>query len=141
MSDGTYAGDVSPKEAWEILAKEPDAVLVDCRTDAEWNFVGIPDLERLGKQVVLIPWQLFPTMAHNGAFVDQVTANGGTAEAPVLLLCRSGARSRNAAVALTAAGFKRAYNVRDGFEGPHDAHKHRGATAGWKNDGLPWKQG
>jgi rhodanese-related sulfurtransferase len=57
MSDGLYAGDVSPEEAWNILAKEPEAVLVDCRTDAEWNFVGVPDLYSLGKQVALIPWR------------------------------------------------------------------------------------
>lgn len=141
MSDGSYAGDVSPEEAWDILAKESDAVLVDCRTDAEWNFVGIPDLDGLGKQVALIPWQVFPSMTHNGEFVDQVAAQGAKTDAPVLFLCRSGARSRSAAVALTAAGFQRAYNVSDGFEGPHDGDQHRGKTAGWKADGLPWKQG
>lgn len=141
MSDGSYAGDVSPKEAWELLTSDPDAVLVDCRTDAEWNFVGIPDLESLGKQVALVPWQVFPSMELNGQFVDHVASHGAKADAPVLLLCRSGARSRNAAIALTASGFRRAYNVSDGFEGPHDSERHRGTTAGWKHDGLPWKQG
>jgi rhodanese-related sulfurtransferase len=141
MSDGLYAGDVSPEEAWDILAKEPEAVLVDCRTDAEWNFVGVPDLYSLGKQVALIPWQVFPTMAHNSKFVDQVAAQGAKADATVLFLCRSGARSRNAAMALTAAGFHLAYNVSDGFEGPHNGDRQRGKTAGWKADGLPWKQG
>ena len=140
MSNG-YAGDVSPKEAWDILSKEPDAVLVDCRTDAEWNFVGLPDLSNLGKQVVLVPWQVFPAMNPNPRFVDQVSAEGAKPDAPVLFLCRSGARSRSAAIAATAAGFRKAYNVSDGFEGPHDGDKHRGQVAGWKATGLPWRQG
>ena len=74
MNSGSYAGDLTPKEAWEILAKEPDAVLVDCRTDAEWNFVGLPDLSGVGKEVALIPWQVFPSMGGNPRFVEQVSA-------------------------------------------------------------------
>ena len=50
--------DISPKETWDALAADKDAVLIDVRTDAEWNFVGLPDLMALGKQVVLIPWQI-----------------------------------------------------------------------------------
>ena len=141
MNSGSYAGDLTPKEAWEILAKEPDAVLVDCRTDAEWNFVGMPDLSGVGKEIVLIPWQVFPSMGGNPRFVEQVSAEGAKPDAPVLFLCRSGARSRSAAIAATAAGFKKAYNVSDGFEGPHNGEKHRGEVAGWKAAGLPWRQG
>lgn len=58
----------------------------------------------------------------------------------VYLICRSGARSRAAAEALTAAGLGPAYNVADGFEGQHDAAQHR-TVGGWKNSGLPWRQG
>ena len=39
-----YAGDITPEEAWKLLVDDPEAVLVDCRTDAEWRFVGVPDL-------------------------------------------------------------------------------------------------
>ena len=60
---------------------------------------------------------------------------------PVLLLCRSGQRSRFAAEALTALGYETCFNVADGFEGPPDDRHHRGATAGWKASGLPWIQG
>ena len=58
----------------------------------------------------------------------------------VYLICRSGVRSVAAATALTAAGLGPAYNVLEGFEGPHDAQGHR-SLAGWKNAGLPWRQG
>ena len=39
----SYAGDITPEEAWKLLSDNPDAVLVDCRTEAEWRFVGVPD--------------------------------------------------------------------------------------------------
>lgn len=135
-----YSGDATPKQAWEILQQNPDAVLVDVRTQPEWVFVGVPDLSPLSKRAVFIPWQVYPAMQVNGEFVKQVAAAGAKPDAPVLFLCRSGARSRSAAIALTQAGFSRAYNIAGGFEGPHDPQKHRGAQAGWKADGLPWIQ-
>ena len=141
MTDDSYAGDVTPKKAWEILAEEPGAVLVDVRTDAEWGFVGIPDLSEHGKDLVRVPWQQFPSMAMNADFAGQVAANGVDRSATVFFLCRSGQRSHAAAIAMTAAGFGPCYNVANGFEGPSDAECHRGTVAGWKFDGLPWRQG
>jgi len=140
-SDGSYAGDVTPAEAWEILEGEADAILIDVRTDAEWNYVGVPNLSSLGKKPALIAWQIFPTGALNPRFVDDVAKLGIRKDATVLLLCRTGGRSKAAAQALTAAGFSASYNVLDGFEGGHDANQHRGTRAGWKAVGLPWGQG
>jgi rhodanese-related sulfurtransferase len=79
-------------------------------------------------------------MQVNSEFVKQVQAAGAKPDAPVLFLCRSGARSKAAAIALTQAGYGRAYNISGGFEGPHDAKKHRGAKEGWKASDLPWIQ-
>ena len=135
-----YGGDVSPKDAWTILKESPEAVLVDCRTQPEWVFVGVPDLRSLSKETLFIPWQVFPAMQVNSEFADQVKASGAQEDAPVLVICRSGARSRSAAIKLTAAGFGRAYNVADGFEGGHDENRHRGQNEGWKAGGLPWMQ-
>lgn len=135
-----YGGDVTPQQAWEILQQNPDTVLVDVRTQPEWVFVGVPDLSPLGKRAVFIPWQVFPSMQVNTEFVKQVQAAGATPDAPVLFLCRSGGRSMAAARALAQAGFTRAYNIAGGFEGPHDAQKHRGGKDGWKAVGLPWVQ-
>lgn len=140
MPAGPYAGDLSPKEAWDLLAKEPGARLVDVRTDAEWAFVGGPDTAPLGKPTERISWQVFPAMAINPAFADQVAASAADKSQPILFLCRSGARSRDAAITLTQAGFTRCYNIADGFEGPMDPARHRGAVSGWKASGLPWKQ-
>jgi rhodanese-related sulfurtransferase len=131
---------VPPMKVWEALSKEPQAQLVDVRTDAEWNFVGLPDLSSLGKQVVPLQWQLYPTMAHNAAFADQLKEVGFTQDHHIYFICRSGQRSYAAAQAAQAAGFPHAYNVADGFEGGVDADGHRGVAAGWKAEGLPWRQ-
>ena len=140
MSEG-YAGDLAPTEAWKFLAEDPAAVLIDVRTNAEWSYVGLPDLSPLGKQTLKIAWQLFPEMRVNQDFLHGVAAQGIGPEQPVLLLCRSGVRSQAAARYLTQHGFKTAYNVADGFEGPLDTARHRGIAAGWKASGLPWQQG
>lgn len=136
-----YAGEISPADAWKRLASDLSAKVIDVRTQAEWSFVGVPDLAPVGKQVLLVSWQVFPTMARNDAFVAQVEAHGVKKDDTLLLLCRSGVRSRAAAELLTQLGYSGAWNITDGFEGPHDATKHRGAVAGWKASGLPWAQG
>ncbi|GAB2661462.1 rhodanese-like domain-containing protein [Gordonia jinhuaensis] len=134
----SYAGDVTPEQAWETLSTDPDAVLVDCRTQAEWAFVGVPELGAIGKAVVLIEWNHFPG-GHNDAFVDQLRAAGVRDDQTVLFLCRSGQRSIGAAQAATAAGVGKSYNILDGFEGGLDADGHRGSV-GWRAVGLPWRQ-
>jgi rhodanese-related sulfurtransferase len=137
----SYAGDIAPKEAWEMLAADRAATLVDVRTRPEWGFVGIPDLRNLGKKPVLLSWQVYPEMQVDADFVAKLkTQLPADPDAPVLFLCRSGARSRAAAEALTAAGYRRCYNVSQGFEGDKDAESHRGTRGGWKAASLPWMQ-
>jgi rhodanese-related sulfurtransferase len=131
---------VAPTQTWEALQADESAQLVDVRTDVEWNFVGVPDLQGSGKQAVLIPWQIYPTMQRNGSFATDLKQAGLTEDHALYFICRSGARSMAAAEAARAAGFARVFNVADGFEGPPDSFGHRGATAGWKAEGLPWRQ-
>ena len=136
----SYAGDVTPEQAWSALRDEPAAVLVDVRTRAEWSYVGLPDLGEIGKDVVLVEWLSYPDGRVNERFVDELAASGVGKEQPVYFLCRSGVRSVSAAEAATASGWSESHNVLEGFEGPHDAQRHR-AVAGWKVAGLPWVQG
>ena len=131
---------VAPTQTWEALQANENAQLVDVRTDAEWNFVGVPELRAAGKKTILIPWQVYPTMQRNGGLSDDLKRAGLTPDHTLYFICRSGARSMAAAAAAQAAGFPRVFNVADGFEGPPDVQGHRGATAGWKADGLPWRQ-
>lgn len=140
MTDAKLAGEIPSAEAWDLLKRDSGSVLVDVRTVAEWQFVGMPDLSEIGKQVMFQSWQVYPDMAVDDGFVDKVRAAGVRPDQTVLLMCRSGQRSRSAGLALAAAGFGRTYNVSDGFEGRLDEDGHRGRVEGWKAAGLPWVQ-
>ncbi len=135
MSD--RIGELTLDEAWTMLSEDPAAVLIDVRTAAEWNFVGVPDLDAIDKQPRFIEWIRFPDGAPNPEFLAQATADL-TAGQPVLLLCRSGARSLAAANVLRDAGYGPTYNITAGFEGPLDEHGHR--SGGWRHAGLAWRQ-
>src|SRR5699024_12176981 len=102
--------------------------------------VGASDLTSgIGRTTAFVEWNTYPEGTRNENFLAQLAEAGVTAEAPVVFLCRSGARSLAAAEAATAAGFGPAYNVLDGFEGATNTDGHRGDT-GWRAEGLPWKQ-
>ena len=131
-------------EAWGRLSHDPKAQLVDVRTKAEWNFVGVPDLSPIGRAAILIEWQTYPQGSSPGDFAercaDALRTAGAEADTDVYFLCRSGARSLSAARAVSASGFNKCHNIAEGFEGALDDHRHRGAE-GWKAAGLPWYQG
>jgi len=136
----TYAGDLTPLEAWTLLKDDAQAVLVDVRTEAEWRYVGVPDASDAGKRAHLIEWNTYPAGTRNPDFLAQIQATGVEPGQPIVFLCRSGQRSIGAAEAATAAGLGPAYNILEGFEGATDEHGHRGVQ-GWKAAGLPWHQG
>jgi rhodanese-related sulfurtransferase len=133
--------EVTPRQAYEALHRDPRAFLLDVRSSAEWTFVGQPILSR---DVLAVEWQSYPGMALNSAFVSQaarvIAAAGGDQGSPIYVICRSGGRSRAAASALMAAGYD-AINVAQGFEGDLDpATGRRSSVNGWKQAGLPWRQ-
>lgn len=125
---------LDPKQAWALLQENPSAVLIDVRTAIEHGFVGHPP------KAIHIAWKEFPSMQLNTQFVEQVKQHAPDENAPILLLCRSGVRSVEAAKALEAAGYRHLVNILEGFEGPIDEHKHRGNLGGWRFHDLPWEQ-
>jgi rhodanese-related sulfurtransferase len=133
----TYAGDVTPVDAYGLLEGNSDTVLIDVRTPVELSYVGLPDLAGIGKQVVAVPWH--PQLTGD-QLNEQLTAAGVQATDQLLFICRSGVRSQHAAKLATQVGFARSHNVIHGFEGNLDGAGHRGTLEGWKVDGLPWKQ-
>lgn len=137
--------DVSAQDAWRALKENSNTVLIDVRTRAEWAFVGLPDLAEIGKPVLTVEWQTFPDSRVDPGFADRLSEllerAGATKDTSLFFLCRSGTRSRAAAQSMLARGYAHCHNVADGFEGPLDASRHRGGTAGWKAAGLPWVQG
>ncbi len=140
-----HIDDVAVTDVWERLKADQRAVLVDVRTRAEWAFVGLPDLSGLDKRLLTQEWQTFPDSKVDPAFAQRLgaalKAAGVGEDDEIFFICRSGGRSRMAAEALAANGFRRCRNVAEGFEGPLDPGRHRGRLTGWKAAGLPWVQG
>lgn len=124
---------LTPKEAFDFLKKNPEAVFIDVRSDIEHMFVGHP------QNAMLIPWIDGPDWEVNPDFVPQVK-KAASMDRPVVLICRSGKRSVDAGNALEQAGLKDVYNVLHGFEGDLDDGHHRNSINGWRFEGLPWVQ-
>lgn len=145
MGGEVHIDSLSVEETWARLQRDRDSVLIDVRTNAEWAYVGLPDLSSIGKRPVQVEWLVFPGDRLNTAFVDRVAAAlasiGANKDSELFFICRSGGRSLKAAQAMAAAGHARCRNVAEGFEGPLDPHRHRGSIGGWKAKGLPWVQG
>ena len=133
---------VTPLQAFELLSKEPRAVLIDVRSEMEFLFVGHPE------GAVHVPWIDEPEWDVNPNFVKHVrqvmlgglSHSSEQSSAPVLLICRSGKRSLEAGEKLIEAGFTDVYNVTEGFEGELDDHHHRSSLGEWRFHGLPWAQ-
>jgi rhodanese-related sulfurtransferase len=127
----SYAGAVTPPEAWRLMRAQQGR-LIDVRTNVECHFVGrVPDAPN-------IEWHGGDARARE-IFLHQLR-EVAREEETLLLLCRSGVRSHRAAEAATAAGFRHAYNILEGFEGKLDNARQRGRIDGWRFHGLPWIQ-
>jgi len=124
---------LTPKQAFEFLKSNPEAVFVDVRSDIEHMFVGHPE------GAMLIPWIDGPDWEVNPDFVSQIK-KAASANRPVVLICRSGKRSQEAGETLEKAGLTEVYNVLHGFEGDLNDEHHRNSINGWRFDGLPWVQ-
>ena len=106
----------------KFLTNNPNTVLLDVRTEDEWNTVGKPDTKELGIK------SFFITISQDPSFIESVKRNINKKE-QVLVMCAAGGRSIIAANLLAKEGYN-ALNVSDGFSG-------NGQDPGWKNLGLP----
>ena len=130
-----YAGAVSPRIAYEILEKLPEARIVDVRTHAEREWVGrVPDS-------IHIEWNQWPGGTRNPDFAASLSAALPSKQTPLFFLCRSGVRSHAAATLAKELGYEYAFNILEGFEGDKNAQGHRNTVGGWRVAGLPWVQG
>ncbi len=142
MPEGDYAGDVSSEDAWSALQSDPAAVLVDVRTQVEWQLIGKPDLSSLSKEPVYLQWVTMQGMNEN--FLAELQASleerDVAKEAPIYFMCQSGGRSKMAAMQCTGLGYTQCFNMAEGFEGELDEQQHRNSVNGWKVAKLPWTQ-
>lgn len=136
-----YKADITPKEAWDMLSEDKEALLIDVRTESEWKFVGIPDLTSINKELKLKEWRTSFDMSINPNFYEELDNEVLDKNSRLLFLCRTGGRSAEAATLMTDHGFENCYNVKFGFEGDLDENFHRGNKNGWKANHLPWRQG
>jgi rhodanese-related sulfurtransferase len=126
-----YAGALTPREAFEVLQANPQAVLVDVRTQAELALVGrIP-------AAINIEWAFYPGMVPNPDFAKQL-AEQLDKNLALIFMCRTGGRSHSAALVAQQLGFAHAYNMLEGFEGEANTQKQRTTINGWKHADLPW---
>ena len=109
-------------EITKFLEKNPKAVLLDVRTEDEWNTVGKPISESLGIKTYFI------TIGKDSSFIESVKKEIDK-ENQILVMCAAGGRSIIAANLLQNEGYK-VRNISDGFSG-------NGQDLGWKNSGLP----
>ena len=110
--------ELSPPETYAALSEDDTAVLIDCRSAAEWHFTGIPDLSAIGKKPLLV------AIADEGGrpnpdFVSQVSETVDV-KTPVYVICRVGGRSANACRMLAEADFTTLANVTE----RHDLRMH-----------------
>lgn len=133
---------LSPKEAHQLCLDDVRTLLIDIRSSMEYLFVGHP----VG--AVHVPWIDEPEWIVNPNFLIDVRKLilGGVSSSDssdgvhIILICRSGKRSKEAGKVLVDAGLTNVYHVEQGFEGELDSEHHRSTVDGWRHSGLPWEQ-
>ena len=113
---------IKSSEIKKFIESNPDTVLLDVRTEDEWNTVGKPNTKDLGIK------SFFITISQDQSFLDKVKDKINKKN-KVLVICAAGGRSIIAANLLANEGYN-ALNVSDGFSG-------NAQDPGWKNLGLP----
>ena len=133
---------ITPQDAFNLCKDDVRTLLIDVRSSMEYIFVGHP----VG--AVHVPWIDEPDWVINPHFVTDVrklilggaSTTGNADGVHIILICRSGKRSKDAGMLLIEAGLTNVYNVEQGFEGDLDSNHHRSTHDGWRHANLPWEQ-
>ena len=120
-----------PSNEIEIYAKKnTNLVLLDVRTEEEWNADGKPDGDKIGLKTFFLTIQ-YADGSFNENFINDFKKLNIDKSFEVLTMCMGGVRSQSAAEILSKENFT-CSNISDGFLGNNH-------SAGWKNSGLPSK--
>jgi rhodanese-related sulfurtransferase len=134
---------INSNTAINILSNDPNAILIDVRTNQEWNDIGTPDLSKINKTPIFISWKLLPHMSINENFeqdlIDKIKniTNSSPEEISLIFICRSGSRSMESAIFMSDLGYK-CFNFENGFEGDADHSGERSNINGWKFNNQSW---
>ncbi len=121
---------ITAKQAYDLIEQDNNHILIDVRTDAEWEEIGVPLIKN--GELILLSWLLSPNMEINNIFTQEIMAKAPDPNQTLFFICRSGGRSAKAASLCISLGYKNCYNIIDGFEGD-------GKMTGWKHSNLPWQ--
>lgn len=131
---------MTPQEAFDFMTAESPVAFIDVRSSMEYLFVGHPT------GATHVAWIDEPDWEINESFAAEVLADckrlsiSEPQAVPVVLICRSGNRTKEAGAVLLEAGFGRVIHINEGFEGERDEQLHRSTVGGWRFRGLPWEQ-
>ena len=120
---------LAAKDIKSYLMAEPSSVLLDVRTNEEWETIGKPEGEKIGIKTYFLSIQFGKERIFNENFIQEFKNLAINQDKNILILCRSGARSQLAAELLNKENYT-CINISDGFEGNQE-------NVGWKKCGLP----
>ncbi|KAK9090648.1 hypothetical protein Sjap_023825 [Stephania japonica] len=115
----------SARNAYAKLGEDGDAQLLDIRAPVDFREVGSPDLRGLRKKAVSISYKGDDKLGFLKKLRVKFKDPGNTT---LFILDKFNGNSELVAELVTLNGFKAAYAIRDGAEGPR----------GWLKSELPW---
>ena len=116
---------ITSEKIEDYLKAHPNSVLLDVRTQGEWDNVGKPDGDKIGLKTYFLEIKRDAFFDFVQEFKNLNISN----DKEVLVICASGERSQISAELLSRENYK-SINISDGFMGSQEG-------AGWKNNGLP----
>ena len=117
------------KDIKSYLMAEPSSVLLDVRTNEEWETIGKPEGEKIGIKTYFLSIQFGKERIFNENFIQEFKNLAINQDKNILIICRSGVRSQFTAELLNKKNYT-CINISDGFEGNQE-------NVGWKRCGLP----
>ena len=127
------AFNIPSEKVKDFLNNNSNSVVLDVRTEEEWNSIGKPDAEALNSKTIFISLLIGSDRQKNENFVKEFLDKKVPKKDNILVICRSGVRSMAAAKLLQQQGYKNLINISDGFEG------NPATGEGWKKSKLPCK--
>ena len=118
---------LTSKDIKDYLTKGSNKVLLDVRTQGEWDSVGKPDGDKIGLKTYFLEIKRDSFFD----FTKEFKTFNINKDHEILVICKSGERSQISAELLFRENYK-TINISDGFEGSAEG-------AGWINSGLPIK--
>ena len=113
------------KDIKNYLTTNPNSILLDVRTQEEWDNIGKPDGDKMGLKTYFLEIRRDASFD----FVQEFKKLNINQDKEILVICASGERSQISAELLSRENYK-SLNISDGFMGSQEG-------VGWKNNGLP----